>query len=137
MTVFIETLAPLAMKQGKAYNILPSLIIAQGIHETGSGASELARNANNLFGIKKGSGWSGEVYPVVTHEYRKNAAGEDEKYYITAEFRKYDSFEGAVIDLCEKYNKMSRYAAVPGNFVFHEAAQKVKDAGYATDPSYV
>lgn len=137
MTAFIETLAPYAMKHGKAFNILPSLILAQGIHETGSGTSELAQKANNLFGIKKGMDWDGEVYSVVTHEYRKNAeTGEDEKYYITAEFRKYDSYEGAVIDLCEKYNTMSRYAAVPGNFVFDNVAQAVKDAGYATDPTY-
>lgn len=136
MSAFIETLAPYAMKYGKQYNVLPSLILAQGIHETGSGTSELAQKANNLFGIKKGMDWDGEVYAVVTHEYRKNEAGEDEKYYITAEFRKYDSYEGAVIDLCKKYNTMARYAAVPGNFVFADVAQAVKDAGYATDPIY-
>jgi N-acetylmuramoyl-L-alanine amidase len=31
---------------------------------------------------------------------------------------------------------MSRYAAVPDNFVFTNVAQAVKDAGYATDPTY-
>lgn len=135
MDSFIETLAPFAQKHGKAYNILPSLIIAQGIHETGGGTSELAQKANNLFGIKKGIGWEGEVHEVVTHEYRK-VAGMDEKYFVTAEFRKYDSLEGAVIDLCEKYTTMSRYSAVPGNYVFPKVAQAVKDAGYATDPTY-
>lgn len=136
MTDFIETLAPFAVKHGTAANVLPSLIIAQGILESGSGQSTLATQANNLFGIKKGTNWTGEVYAVVTGEYRKNAEGEDEYYEITAEFRKYPSYEGAVADLCSKYTTMPRYAAVPGQRDFRLAAQAVKDAGYATDPIY-
>lgn len=142
MDNFIGTLAPYAIRHGRAMNILPSLILAQGILETGGGTSELAREANNLFGIKKGTGWDGPVHAVVTSEYRKNDAGEDEIYYITAEFRKYDSYEGAVIDLCDKYvngttwESHNRYEAVIGNFDFDAVTQAVKDAGYATDPNY-
>lgn len=58
---FIKKLAPFAVKHGRASGVLPLLIIAQGILESAAGTSDLAINANNLFGIKKGSGWSGEV----------------------------------------------------------------------------
>lgn len=142
MNEFIATLAPYAVKHGTAANVLPSLIIAQGILESGGGKSELAVEANNLFGIKKGSGWDGEVHAVVTGEYRKNALGEDEYYEIVAEFRKYPSYEGAVIDLCAKYTQgldwetHNRYAAVVGELDFATAAHAVKAAGYATDPNY-
>lgn len=136
MNEFIATLAPYAQRHGMVANVLPSLIVAQGILETGGGTSELARLANNLFGIKRGMGWDGEVHEVKTSEYRKNDAGDNEIYYIVAEFRKYDSYEGAVINLCEKYNTMPRYAAVLNNYDFHNVSQAVKDAGYATDPKY-
>lgn len=136
MNQFIETIAPFAIKHGLAREILPSLIIAQGILETGGGTSVLAKQANNLFGIKKGMNWDGAVHEVVTGEYRKNAEGEDEYYEIVAEFRKYESYEGAVVDLCAKYNDMPRYSAVPGNYDFYAVTQAVKDAGYATDPNY-
>lgn len=69
---FVDKLAPLAIKYGKANGVLPSMIIAQGILESRSGTSELARNANNLFGIKAGSGWTGETYTVRTSEQDKD-----------------------------------------------------------------
>lgn len=138
MTLFIETLAPFAIKYGTAANVLPSLILAQGVLESGSGTSSLAKNANNLFGIKKGSNWDGETYAVVTSEYTPEG-----KYYeVVAEFRKYPSYEGAVIDLVSKYSSgllgesRNRYEAVLGQQDFALAAQAVKDAGYATDPLY-
>lgn len=137
MNTFIETLAPFAIKHGTAANVLPSLIVAQGVLESGSGTSSLAKNANNLFGIKKGS-WVGETYAVTTGEYTPEG-----KYYeVVAEFRKYPSYEGAVVDLCEKYafglrgESRNRYEAVLGQRDFALAAQAVKDAGYATDPLY-
>ena len=139
---FIETLAPLAIKHGKPKGINPALIIAQGVLESAAGTSELAVKANNLFGIKKGGGWTGDTFKKVTGEYRKNAEGEDEYYEIVAEFRKYDSYEGAVIDLVDKYtNGLSwedhnRYAGVINAPSIVEAVRASHAAGYATDPTY-
>ncbi|MFJ8064928.1 N-acetylmuramoyl-L-alanine amidase [Psychrobacillus sp. NPDC096426] len=135
---FIDQLAVYAVKHGSTHGVLPSLIIAQGILESGSGTSELAKNANNLFGIKKGTGWTGEVYSKCTGEYDKSG-----KYFeINADFRKYPSFEGAVIDLCNKYangipgEKTNRYAAVINEKDYKRVTQAVYAAGYATDPKY-
>lgn len=135
---FIETLSKFAIKHGNVNKVLPSLILAQGIVESTSGTSELAVKANNLFGIKKGTGWTGEVYSKKTGEYDKSG----NYYEIIADFRKYPSFEGCVIDLCNKYayglsnEKTNRYAPVIGEKDYKRAVQAVFSAGYATDPKY-
>lgn len=132
MTTFIDTLKPFAEYHGTRGQVLPALIIAQGILESGNGTSELAVNANNLFGIKKGSDWTGETYSVVSPEYTPEGV-----YYETlSEFRKYPSYEGCVIDLVNKYNTMARYSAVLGDMDYRSVTQKVWEAGYATDPLY-
>ncbi|RKD25136.1 hypothetical protein BEP19_04785 [Ammoniphilus oxalaticus] len=135
---FINKLAPFAIKHGQASGVLPSLILAQSILESAWGKSDLAVNANNLFGIKKGSGWDGPVYTKSTAEQRPDG----EVYYINADFRKYESYEGSVIDLCHKYThgtgweSFNRYAAVLDQTDYRKAIQAVKDAGYATDVNY-
>ena len=50
---FIEKVAPMAQADQKANGILASITLAQAILESGWGRSELAVNANNLFGMKK------------------------------------------------------------------------------------
>ncbi|MFD1203612.1 N-acetylmuramoyl-L-alanine amidase [Sporosarcina contaminans] len=135
---FIERLAPFAVQLGQASGVLPSLIIAQGVLESASGTSDLAVKANNLFGIKEGSGWTGAVYAKSTTEYRANGT----PYQVKANFRKYPSYEGAVKDLCYKYThgtgweSHNRYAAVLNQTDYKKAAHAVFAAGYATDPKY-
>ncbi len=135
---FIDTLAPFAIKHGIANGVLPSLICAQGILESGSGTSELARNASNLFGIKQGSGWTGETYIKRTAEQDKDG----NVYYINAAFRKYPSYEGCVIDLVHKYvngtgwEDHNRYVAVLNQTDYLKATAAVQAAGYATDIKY-
>lgn len=135
---FIETLSPFAVELGQASGVLPSLIIAQGVLESASGTSDLAVKANNLFGIKEGSGWTGAVYSKNTTEYRANGT----PYQVKANFRKYPSYEGAVKDLCHKYTHgtgweaHNRYAAVLNQPDYKAAAKAVFSAGYATDPKY-
>lgn len=135
---FIEDLAPYAIKHGRAHGVLLSLIIAQGILESASGTSELAKNANNLFGIKSGSGWTGDIYAKRTAENKSDGS----IYYIDADFRKYPTFEGCVIDLINKYvngtgwESHNRYAAVLNQTDYKKATVAVKDAGYATGVNY-
>lgn len=145
MGTFIERLAPIAVKHGKAANVLPSLLLAQGILESSSGTSELAVQANNLFGIKRGSGWTGEVYAKDSKEYSDMLDREGNVigwFSMVSEFRKYPSFDECVEDLLHKYThgldweKHNRYAAVIDETDYRKAAQAVFAAGYATDPAY-
>lgn len=74
--------------------ILPSVSLAQAIHESGWGKSELAVNGKNLFGIKAKEDWQGEVYNKSTKEQDK--LGNEST--IRADFRKYGSWKESVID---------------------------------------
>ncbi|TDQ39249.1 N-acetylmuramoyl-L-alanine amidase [Aureibacillus halotolerans] len=137
MTNFIKTLAPFAINHGRLNGVLPSLILAQGILESAWGTSDLATKANNLFGIKA-SNWTGETYTKRTAEQRPDGS----VYYINADFRSYDTYEGCVIDLCHKYTHgtgwedFNRYEDVLNQADYKRATQAVKDAGYATDVNY-
>ncbi|HQF48855.1 MAG TPA: glucosaminidase domain-containing protein, partial [Flavobacterium alvei] len=51
----------IAMSNMKKYGIPASIILAQGILESGSGQSNLAVTANNHFGIKCYTDWKGET----------------------------------------------------------------------------
>ncbi|MEK5070238.1 N-acetylmuramoyl-L-alanine amidase [Sporosarcina sp. FSL K6-1508] len=135
---FIDQLAPYAIKHGRAQGVLPSLIIAQGILESASGTSELALKANNLFGIKSSSEWPGDIYTKRTAENKNDGT----VYYIDADFRKYPTFEGCVIDLVQKYTHgtgretSNRYEAVLNQTDYKKATAAVKASGYATDVNY-
>ena len=74
--------------------MLPSVVVAQAIKESARGTSELARNANALFGIKK-NGWTGKTYIKDATEQKA-----DGSYYTVknTEWRAYDSWKQSIID---------------------------------------
>src|ERR1700730_7058166 len=71
----------LAIAEMKRTGIPAAITLAQGIHETEAGTSELVRKSNNHFGIKCKDNWTGES---VFHDddargecFRKYSASED------------------------------------------------------------
>lgn len=128
---FIEEVANEAIIFKEEYGIMPSITIAQAILESNWGQSGLARNENNYFGIKGTS----DAPQYNTREYT------DEWIEIEASFRSYDSWE----DSMEDYAKLlangpswndELYQDVIGAEHYEEAAYALKEAGYATDPTY-
>jgi LysM repeat protein len=102
-----------------------SITLAQGIHETYAGKSELVLKSNNHFGIKCKEYWTGKK---VYHD--DDARGEC--------FRKYDEPSQSYRDHSDFLRGGERYA-----FLFrldpedYKAwAQGLKKAGYATNPRY-
>ena len=102
-----------------------SITLAQGIHETSAGQSDLVRKSNNHFGIKCKGDWTGAS---VSHD--DDARGEC--------FRKYDDPMDSYRDHSDFLKNRSHYA-----FLFrldptdYEAwAYGLKKAGYATNPKY-
>ncbi|MBI4645514.1 MAG: glucosaminidase domain-containing protein [Bacteroidia bacterium] len=57
---YIETYKKIAIKEQKRTGIPASITLAQGILESDNGNSILATEANNHFGIKCHSGWTGD-----------------------------------------------------------------------------
>lgn len=92
---FIEFVGEIARKDWTERHIcLPSIVVAQAIKESGWGTSELAKNANAIFGIKK-NGWTGKTYFKDATE--QNADGSYRKDTST-EWRAYDTWEQSIID---------------------------------------
>ncbi len=123
--LYIETYAPLAIKEMSRTGFPASIKIAQGIHESGAGKSNLVSRSNNHFGIKCKSSWEGDK---VYHD--DDAEGEC--------FRKYESAEDSYLDHSDYLKSQSRYA-----FLFEYDADDhtswawgLKKAGYATSPVY-
>ncbi|SJZ87808.1 Flagellum-specific peptidoglycan hydrolase FlgJ [Pilibacter termitis] len=148
---WIKSFAPQAATLAKKNDIFPSIMLAQATLESGWGQSELAKNANNFFGIKAAGDpkWTGAVYGVKTAEVadrdktitnwegKQQSVKKGETYYIRADFRKF----GSVSDGQQGYiSKMgvARYAKVKRSQskTYQNAAKELVNAGYATDPAY-
>ena len=107
------------------YGIPSSIILGQGILESGAGTGPLSVLANNHFGIKCHKEWTG---PSVKYD-------DDEQQEC---FRKYNQPSESYEDHSLFLTSRSRYL-----FLFQFAkddykswANGLKDAGYATDPKY-
>ena len=129
-----------AIKQGAMdgakEGVLPSITAAQAILESGWGSSELAKAPNNnLFGIKDSGDWNGEIVTVPTQEYVNG-----DYIKINAAFRKYTSWNDSVVDHAKFFTstewRKNNYRKVVNETDYRIAAQELKNAGYATDPSY-
>lgn len=109
----------------KQYGIPASIILAQGILESGAGSGTLSKTANNHFGIKCHTGWTGE-------SVRHDDDAEQEC------FRKYNDPAESYRDHAEFLTGRSRYANLfkleKGDY--QGWAKGLKAAGYATDPKY-
>ncbi|MFV9830410.1 glycoside hydrolase family 73 protein, partial [Bacillus velezensis] len=97
---FIKSLVPGAQKVRKKYNVLASLVIAQGCLESGFGTSGLSKQAYNLFGIK--GTYNGKYVLMWTSEQDKY--GNVER--VQAKFRKYPSYAESLADLGSLYNRL-------------------------------
>lgn len=128
---FISKIAPMAIDDYKKTKVLPSLTIAQAILESGWGESALATKANNLFGIKAGSSWTGKVYNVNTQEYYDGKTA----VTVSAYFRVYDDWSGSIKDHSDLL-QTTRYKQVLAATSYKEACEAIYVAGYATDPNY-
>lgn len=133
---FIQTIAPMAVKDMKKSGILASVTMAQAIHESAYGTSSLALEGKNLFGIKAG-GWSGKTFSKKTQEYIGG-----KWYTVTAKFRAYSSYQKSISDHSDYLNTAMngaslRYRGLKGCRNYKKAFQIIKNGGYATDPQYV
>jgi hypothetical protein len=122
---YIEKYRVLAVQEMIQFKIPASIKLAQGIVETASGNSNLARLANNHFGIKCHVGWTGDTYhqddDSANECFRKYAAVAD-SYRDHSLFLKHRPRYSGLFEL-----PMHDYEAW---------ARGLKAAGYATNPTY-
>ena len=92
---FINFVAEIAVRDWNERRImLPSVVIAQACKESAFGMSELAINANALFGIKY-NGWDGPGYLKKADEQNPDGTFRTDP---NALWRKYESWEQSILD---------------------------------------
>lgn len=126
----ISLLRPEILKVYPESIIMADLCLAQAILESRllGVPSGLARDCNNLFGIK-GKGTLGTVY-LLTHEYVRG-----KEITVKAGFAKNLTLEDS-IKQHRHVLELPRYKKVWTSQTFNEAADAIRLAGYATDINY-
>jgi len=122
---YIARFKDIAIREMLRSGIPASITLAQGIHESGNGNSELSRKANNHFGIKCHE-WKGEGYYQWDDDPTESC------------FRVYVNADSSYVDHTNFLKNRKRYA-----FLFdYESvdyvnwAHGLRKAGYATDSTY-
>ncbi|RQO32508.1 hypothetical protein DBR32_02595 [Taibaiella sp. KBW10] len=122
---YIEKYKAVAVAEQQRTGIPAAITLAQGIHESASGKSELSLNAHNHFGIKCKSTWLGETYT-----YTDDAKDEC--------FRKYESDLHSYKDHSDFLKNNPRYLSLfsLAQNDYKSWANGLKKCGYATNPKY-
>ena len=126
---FIQSVAPGAIAGWNKYQVLPSITVAQAILESGWGRSSLSTNAHNLFGIK--GSYNGHSVTMRTREVYNGRS-----VYINDNFRAYANNSESVEDHGNFLYSNRRYHNLLGDTNYVSVANKLRQDGYATDPSY-
>ena len=128
---YIDAYKDLAVLEMHRSGIPASIILAQGIHESNSGKSSLAKQANNHFGIKCKSYWVGKTFFHKDDDFKNGKL-------IESCFRAYDSAVQSYVDhsnflmTSKNYESLFNYDA----YDYESWAYGLKRCGYATDISY-
>jgi flagellar protein FlgJ len=137
---FVKTLLPIAQRIAKDSGINPRFMVAQAALETGWGKHMIEGKGDstspvpsyNLFGIKADQRWQGDSVVITTTEFREGVPMKEQ-----AQFRAYAGYEASLRDYVDFLKSNPRYRDVlavadkPAQF-----AEKLQQAGYATDPNY-
>ena len=122
---YIEIWKNTAVEQMQAHKIPASITLAQGILESGSGNSRLAKEAKNHFGIKCHKTWTGDTF--IQDDDTKDEC-----------FRSYQSADESYTDHSLFLSRRGRYSALFQLRLedYKGWARGLKSAGYATNPKY-
>ncbi len=115
----------LAITEMQLTGIPASITLAQALHESANGTSQLAMKANNHFGVRCSSNWNGK-------RFHRNG---NKKNYC---FRKYNSVAEAYQDRSSFLSKNKKYAFL---FEYNQQdyvhwAKGLQRAGYASSKTY-
>lgn len=120
----------------KRLGVAAEIIAAQAALESGWGQRTLRREdgteTHNLFGLKAGDGWSGDVALALTTEYVDGVA-----LRKVERFRSYPNIASAIDDFTRLLLTSPRYrSALNTGSDARAYALGLVRGGYATDPSY-
>lgn len=130
---FLRAVIPAAQASMRAFGCPASVTIAQAILESGWGQTDLAKNANNYFGVKALAHSDPDQYvEMPTAEYENG-----QRVMVEADFAKYISPQDSFVAHARLLACAPRYApamAVRSNPLAF--AQQLQACGYSTAPTY-
>jgi flagellar protein FlgJ len=133
---FVDRMGAAAELASRRSGVPAKLILSQAALESGWGEREIrrpdGRSSHNLFGIKAGGGWRGEVVNVMTTEYDEDGVA----HRVSQPFRAYGSYAESFQDYAALIGGSDRYGKVVTAPSAEAAARRIQAAGYATDPGY-
>jgi flagellar protein FlgJ len=128
---FLASIQPWAADAAKRLGVAPELVAAHAALESGWGQHPLG-TSNNLFGIKAGGQWQGQVTSAATTEYEQGLALKK-----VERFRSYPSQAAAFHDYASTLIGNPRYQqALNTGSDARAFASGLARGGYATDPAY-
>ncbi|MCO0831808.1 endolytic transglycosylase MltG [Fructobacillus sp. W13] len=133
---FIDKISAYAKELKSQYGILPSISIAQAIHESNWDDSVLSSKYNNFYGVKSDDETAGKSVVLETQEVENG-----ETVTKKARFAAYSSYK----DSMKAHSKTlvngnswnsNQFKDVLAADNYKDAAQALYDNAYATDPNY-
>ncbi len=132
---FVSSMTQAANVAANQSGVPAKLILSQAALESGWGRREIrgedGSTSFNLFGIKASPNWKGKVVNIMTTEFEGGVARK-----VVQPFRAYDSYAESFSDYARLIGQNRRYSEVVGAPTAEEAAHRIQQAGYATDPKY-
>ena len=130
-TDYIEKYQSIAIREMHRSGIPASITLAQGILESSWGNGSLALKANNHFGIKCKTYWTGPTFYIEDDDYKNGKL-------VKSCFRAYDNAEASYIDHTNFLMSNERYRGLfeHDHTDFINWAHGLKKCGYATDKKY-
>ncbi|MBS9337971.1 endolytic transglycosylase MltG [Fructobacillus parabroussonetiae] len=133
---FIKKIASYAQDLKSQYGILPSISIAQAIHESNWDDSDLSSKYNNFYGVKTDDTTAGKSVVLQTQEVENG-----QTVTKNARFAVYDSYKDSMkahaktLVQGNTWNS-NQFKDVLAATNYKDAAQALYDDSYATDPNY-
>jgi len=132
---YINSYKDVAVQEMHRTGIPASIKLAQGLLESDWGRSDLAKTANNHFGIKCGGKWGGRTF------YKEDDDKDSRGRLIESCFRSFGSPTESYMahsDFLSDPKKVNRYGFLFDykSTDYKSWAKGLKKSGYATDPKY-
>ncbi len=129
---YVQLYRNIAVQEMLRTGIPASITMAQALHESRWGTSELASIGNNHFGIKCKSEWTGSTI------YRKDDDKDANGVLIESCFRSYQDAQASFIDHSNFLMQNNRYSGLFGfaKTDYVQWAAGLQRCGYATDEKY-
>ncbi len=126
---FLAAILPQVLQSARTHRLPPSVTLAQAVHESGWGRSRLARDHNNLFGVKASGAQSAVVMPT-----REHLDGELRK--VHSRFRSFEALGESIDEHARLLAGDRRYAPARASWTDWRGFLQRLAPRYATDPAY-